>query len=145
MSSKLDEITAKLHDLVQEKNILGLNDTIERPHRPSRRLEETSLVDESKIVGREGDKEPLMEMFLDKESSSSQNVNVVSIVGMGGIGKTTFAQLLYNDKKVKDQFALMSWVCVYDDLDIFTITKAIFKYVGGDNKKFETLNQLSKL
>ncbi|KAI3712006.1 hypothetical protein L1987_70555 [Smallanthus sonchifolius] len=142
MSYKLDGITTKLQNLVETKNLLGLNDNVERSNRPSRRTEETSLVDESKIIGREGDKGALLVKLLDNESSNSQNFSVVSIVGLGGIGKTTLAQLLYNNKKVKDHFELMSWVCVSDDFDIFTISKAIFKDVDGEDKRFETLNQL---
>ncbi|KAK9069120.1 hypothetical protein SSX86_013236 [Deinandra increscens subsp. villosa] len=142
MKSKLDEITTKLGLLVEEKNCLGLNDNVQRSGGASRPLEETSLVDESKVKGREGDKQALLENLLSNESSSGQNVNIVSIVGLGGIGKTTLAQLLYNDKDVKDHFELMSWVCVSDEFDVYRISKAIFKDVGGDDIKFETLNQL---
>ncbi|KAI3697378.1 hypothetical protein L6452_30356 [Arctium lappa] len=141
MSSKLDEITTKLHSLVDEKNILGLNVNVERSDRTSRRSEETSLVDESIIVGREGDKEALLGILLVNEAYN-QNVSIVCIVGLGGIGKTTLAQVLYNEEKVKDHFELMSWVCVSEEFDVFNISKAIYKDVGGDDKKFENLNQL---
>ncbi|KAK9057503.1 hypothetical protein SSX86_022339 [Deinandra increscens subsp. villosa] len=141
MSSKLDEITTKLHDLVVEKNILGLINNVEKSGGKSRRLEETSLVDLSRIVGRDGDREILMGKLLDCESCN-ENVTIVSIFGLGGIGKTTMAQVLYNDRKVKGHFKLMSWVCVSDEFDVFNISKAIFKDVGGEDKKFETLNQL---
>nr|XP_043609664.1 putative disease resistance protein At3g14460 [Erigeron canadensis] len=139
--SKLDEITSKLDALVEEKNMLGLIDNIGRSNRSSKRLEETSLVDVSKIVGRDGDKEALIGKLLGNEPCS-QNFSVVSIVGMGGVGKTTLAQVLYNDQKVKDHFELMSWYCISDEFDVFKICKAIFKDVGGNDKKFETLNQL---
>ncbi|KAJ0475630.1 putative P-loop containing nucleoside triphosphate hydrolase, leucine-rich repeat domain superfamily [Helianthus annuus] len=36
----------------------------------------------------------------------------------------------------------MSWVCISDDFDVFTISKAIFKDVGGGDGNFETLNKL---
>nr|XP_043611551.1 putative disease resistance RPP13-like protein 1 [Erigeron canadensis] len=49
---------------------------------------------------------------------------------------------VYNDKKVKDHFELKSWVCVSDEFDVFNISKTIYKDVGGDDKLFETLNQL---
>ncbi|KAK9069100.1 hypothetical protein SSX86_013216 [Deinandra increscens subsp. villosa] len=142
MKSKLDKITTKLDDLVKEKNRLGLNDNVQRSGRASRPLEETSLVDVSKVKGRGSDKQALLENLLSNESSSGQKVNVVSIVGLGGIGKTTLAQLLYNDKDVKEHFELMSWVSVSDEFDVSRISKAIFKDVGGDDQKFETLNQL---
>ncbi|KAD3336370.1 hypothetical protein E3N88_31889 [Mikania micrantha] len=76
MSPKIDEITTKLHDLVEKKKILGLKDNAERSSRPRKRIEETSLVDESKVIGREDDKEALLGMLLGSESSSTQTTNV---------------------------------------------------------------------
>ncbi|CAH1418303.1 unnamed protein product [Lactuca virosa] len=141
MSSKLDEITTKLHRLVEEKNILGLINNVERGNRESRRLEETSLVDESRIVGREGDKRILLDKLLGDESCN-ENFSILSIVGLGGIGKTTLAQVLYNEKKVKDHFELMAWVCVSDEFEVFNISKAIFQAVCGGNQDFANLDLL---
>ncbi|CAI9287896.1 unnamed protein product [Lactuca saligna] len=141
MSSKLDEITTKLHHLVEEKNILGLVNNVERGNRASRRLEETSLVDESRIVGRESDKRVLLDKLLGDESCN-ENFSILSIVGLGGIGKTTLAQVLYNEKKVKDHFELMAWVCVSDEFEVFNISKAIFQAVGGGNQDFANLDLL---
>ncbi|CAI9269503.1 unnamed protein product [Lactuca saligna] len=141
MSSKLDEITAKLRDLVDQKNDLGLNVNVEWSNIRERQLEQTSLVDESKIMGREGDKEALMGKLLGNEGCN-QNVSIVSIVGMGGIGKTTLAKLLYNQEKVKDHFKVRAWVCVSEECDVFNISKAIFQAVTGQNKDFANLDLL---
>ncbi|CAH1440667.1 unnamed protein product [Lactuca virosa] len=141
MSSKLEEITTKLHDLVDQKNDLGLNVNVERSNITERRLEQTSLVDESKIMGREGDKEALLEKLLGNEECD-ENVSIVSIIGMGGIGKTTLAKVLYNEQKVKDHFEVMAWVCVSEECDVFNISKAIFQAVTGQNKDFANLDLL---
>ncbi|KAJ9558474.1 hypothetical protein OSB04_013088 [Centaurea solstitialis] len=143
MSSRLDEISTKLHELAELKNTLGLamNVNVERPNRAYKRFEETSLVDESKVMGREGDKEALLEKLLEKEACN-QNVSIVSIVGLGGIGKTTLARILYNEEKVKDHFELRAWACVSEEFDVFSISKAIFQAIDGKSQEFANLDLL---
>ncbi|XP_054796136.1 putative disease resistance RPP13-like protein 1 [Prosopis cineraria] len=49
----------------------------------------------------EDDKEKLMKMLLCDEDPKGNDIGVITIWGMGGLGKTTLAQLLYNDEKWK--------------------------------------------
>ncbi|XP_052621236.1 putative disease resistance protein At3g14460 [Lactuca sativa] len=141
MSSKLDEISNKLRDLVDQKINLGLNVNVnaERPNRLERRLGQTSLVDESKIMGRKGDKEALLKKLLRNERFD-QNVGIVSIVGLGGIGKTTLAKVVYNHEKVKDEFEFRIWVCVSGEFDVLDISKAILEAVSGEEKRSSNLD-----
>ncbi|XP_015883956.1 putative disease resistance RPP13-like protein 1 [Ziziphus jujuba] len=48
---------------------------------------------------------------------------------MGGIRKTTLAQLIYNDSVMELHFDFKVWVCVTNDFDIFNVTKTIAKKV----------------
>ncbi|KVH93561.1 Disease resistance protein [Cynara cardunculus var. scolymus] len=135
---KLKDITTKLQDLEKEKVTLGLSVINGRPITMSRNYE-TSLPDASDIVGRQGEKEALLHKLL-WEESSNQNFNIVHIVGMGGVGKTTLARLLYNGTQVQNHFKLKAWLCVSDGFDIFTISKSIFGSVTGEIKEFGNLN-----
>ncbi|KAG5555797.1 hypothetical protein RHGRI_006440 [Rhododendron griersonianum] len=72
------------------------------------KLPTTSLVDETCVYGRENDKEEIMKLLLSDGEDSNQ-LDVIPIVGMGGVGKTTVAQLLYNDGRVDVHFGEKAW------------------------------------
>ncbi|XP_059441960.1 putative disease resistance RPP13-like protein 1 [Corylus avellana] len=62
---------------------------------------------------------------------------------MGGMGKTTLAQFVYNDNRVKKHFNnLGAWVCVSEEFDVFKITKTILEAVTSSTCDIKDLNQL---
>jgi translation initiation factor RLI1 len=61
----------------------------------------SSVVDDSTIYGRDCDRKKLKDFLLSENGSDcGKEIGVISIVGMGGIGKTTLEKLLYNDSKL---------------------------------------------
>jgi len=76
------------------------------------------------------------------EKCSEAGVSVIPILGMGGIGKTTLAQLLFNDEKVQSFFDLKAWACVSQDFDAVRVTKAIIKSVTSASCDETDLNLL---
>ncbi|GKA64280.1 NB-ARC domains-containing protein, partial [Tanacetum coccineum] len=143
---RLDNINLHLQDLEKEKETLGLmvkNGGLEMKNDRSKdrnRKPQTCLVDASRIVGREGDKNVYIYKLL--EEPCNENFSIVPIVGMGGVGKTTLAKILYDDKQVNDHFKLKAWVCVSDKWDSFTISNIIYQYVTGETKEFKDLSLL---
>ncbi|XP_010918012.1 disease resistance protein RGA2 [Elaeis guineensis] len=88
-----------------------------------------SVVNESEVYGRDEDKEKIINFLVSADDRS--NVSVLPIVGLGGVGKTTLAQLAYNDQGIKEHFDLKLWVCVSDDFRIQKIVKAIIESATG--------------
>lgn len=88
----------------------------------------SSLVFAKSILGREGDKNTIMEKLLPRDGDSVANpISVLAIVGMGGVGKTALAQLVYNDSRMRGSFDKHAWVCVSEQFDVINITKGIIQ------------------
>ncbi|XP_057513593.1 putative disease resistance RPP13-like protein 1 isoform X2 [Actinidia eriantha] len=81
-----------------------------------------------------------MELLLNDQLSNTK-FGVVSIVGMGGVGKTTVAQIVYDDKTVEKHFDIKAWVCVSDNFNIMRVTKAILDSVTSRTCDFKELNE----
>jgi hypothetical protein len=138
---KIKELLGKLEYLARQKDVLGLREGV--GGESSKRLITTSLVEESNIFGRDDDKETIISLLVSDDASCNENLCVIPIVGMGGIGKTTLAQLVYKDKMVKEHFDLQAWVCVSDEFDVLKLTKTMLEEVGlSANNDSKNLNLL---
>ncbi|TYI31932.1 hypothetical protein ES332_A04G021700v1 [Gossypium tomentosum] len=143
MISKIKAITDRLNSLNTRRSSLGLSEIMSqgatsKGKKP--RLQPTSLMDEAvEYVGRANEKQEMLELL---KSNNSDGVCVLSIVGMGGIGKTTLAQLVYNDPSIEESFDHKSWVCVSDDFDAVNITKTILRSLDADSRDENDLNLL---
>ncbi|XP_008224014.2 PREDICTED: putative disease resistance protein At1g50180 [Prunus mume] len=80
-----------------------------------------SHVVECDVVGLESNVEELV-MHLVKDENRHR---VVSIWGMGGLGKTTLARQLYHDKKVRQHFHSFAWVCVSQRFQVRNVWERI--------------------
>ncbi|GLT33626.1 hypothetical protein SLA2020_081970 [Shorea laevis] len=109
--------------------LINLNMKVEdKSHRViAKRLPESSLL-EDKVLGRDSDKDAILQRLLEDGSNLEQDF-VIPIIGMGGLGKTTLARLIYNDEKLEGRFDLKAWVCVSDEFDVARITRAILEHI----------------
>ncbi|CAN6471252.1 unnamed protein product [Victoria cruziana] len=112
----------------------------------------TSLIDEREVVGRDLDKQIVIKLLLSnasfgpasemENSSNREGIVSLAIVGIGGLGKTILAQLVYNDAEVEAHFDLKIWLCVSGDFDLNKITRAIIEGASGVDCNVHELNLL---
>ncbi|XP_010645585.1 putative disease resistance RPP13-like protein 1 [Vitis vinifera] len=101
----------------------------------------TSLEDDSIVVGRDEIQKEMVKWLL-SDNTTGGKMGVMSIVGMGGSGKTTLDRHLYNDEEVKKHFDLQVWVCVSTEFLLIKVTKTILYEIGSKTDDFDSLNKL---
>ncbi|XP_027355627.1 putative disease resistance protein At3g14460 [Abrus precatorius] len=133
IESRMKQILEKLEYLANQKDDLGLKEArdsgVGSGSKGSKKLASTSLVGGSVIYGRDYDKEIILNWMI-SDSGSVNHLSILSVVGMGGMGKTMLAQHVYNDSKVDEaKFDIKAWVCVSDEFDVFKLSKAILEAI----------------
>ncbi|KAJ3693803.1 hypothetical protein LUZ60_009283 [Juncus effusus] len=123
MAHKIKAMRKKLDFIAAEQAKYNFNrdtnSTVQDTYAASRAT--TSELDGDTILGRKEEKEELVRMLLD---DSNEEVDIIPIVGLGGLGKTTLAKLLYNDDKIIKAFKFKAWV--------YVSTKFNLKKIGED-------------
>jgi len=146
LESKLKEVIDDLESLLNQKDDLGLKNTDVGSESGNkvleRKNESSSLVAEDVIYGRDKDKENILN-WLTSDSNNDKQLSIFAIVGMGGMGKTTLAQHVYNDPKVKEaQFDEKAWVCVSDKFDVFKLSRAILEAIRKETDNSRSLDMV---
>ncbi|TQE02581.1 hypothetical protein C1H46_011815 [Malus baccata] len=139
LTDKVRKILQKLEVTVAEgSSKLKIREpTQPRSDRQSDKRETSSFID-SRIYGRDDDKETLVQLLMSSQTVYQEGYTYAScipIIGIGGIGKTTLAQLAYNDKVVIQHFDIRMWIFVSSDFNVKKIMKTIIASITNDECK----------
>nr|AGY30894.1 powdery mildew resistance protein PM8 [Triticum aestivum] len=138
MSRKLCLILQSVEVLIAEMQVFGFK------YQPlpsvSREWRQTDYVinDPKEIASKSREKDKVEVVGTLLRQANNADLAVVAIVGMGGLGKTTLAQLIYNEPGIQKHFQLLLWVCVSDTFDVNSIAKSI---VEASPKKNDDTNK----
>ncbi|KAH0657487.1 hypothetical protein KY289_026235 [Solanum tuberosum] len=136
--NKINLIKEEVSDL-HEKIPKNMSLIVVNTPRP---VESKSLTTDKIIVGFEEE----TNLILRKLTSGPADLDVISITGMPGSGKTTLAYNVYNNKSVSSHFDLRAWCTVDQGYDEKKLLDKIFNQVSdSDSKLSENIDVADKL
>lgn len=124
IGKRMKEIAQRFNDIAEERRRYKLHKE-SKPEDDEWR-QTTSVIIEPKVYGRDHDKDQVVD-FLVRYAIGTEELSVYSVVGIGGLGKTTLAQLVVNDPSVTKHFDLKIWVCVSNDFSMMKILRRIIE------------------
>ncbi|KAM1788763.1 hypothetical protein ACFX11_039004 [Malus domestica] len=146
IAKKLQKITKKIKAIPERNERYGVS-TIEGtssdsvPRWVKNKAESSLYILEDELIGIEDKKQRLMGLLMNGE----ENEMVVSVVGMGGSGKTTLVATTFNNENVKRQFDCYAWITVSQTYVIEDLFKQMIKkfHQGRKEEVPEHLNSMS--
>ncbi|GMP55476.1 hypothetical protein CsSME_00020285 [Camellia sinensis var. sinensis] len=97
------------------------------------------FVDNSQIVGRDSDVSTMICMLIGSYESGD-DLSVIAIVRISGMGKRTLAQLVYNNEKVVKHFGdQRMWICASNDFIVPKLLNQMIQSLTGDKSDIDNI------
>ncbi|KAI9078923.1 hypothetical protein K1719_039072 [Acacia pycnantha] len=132
VARKIRKIREQFNSVAEDASELNLDTRVLVIRHNESNWRETSSKPEENIIGREESKKEIIDLLLNT-NNGNQSVSVVAIVGMGGLGKTTLAQLVYNNAQVNKFFNKQMWVCASEEFHVKALVKKILESSMGSD------------
>ncbi|CAO2144651.1 unnamed protein product [Urochloa humidicola] len=139
IGSRIKELNQRLEDIYKEADRFKFNIGLGSNPEPRKLTdaENTSLkvsseFNESAIVGEkiEKDTKELAHVLINDDKL---NIKVVSVVGAGGMGKTTLAQKIFKEKTIQEQFKVKIWLSITKYFEEADLLRTAIEHAGGDH------------
>ncbi|KAH0757040.1 hypothetical protein KY290_020533 [Solanum tuberosum] len=146
VAKEIQSLKQRIMDISRKRETYGItninSNAGEGPSNQIRTLRRTtSYVDDQDyiFVGFQDVVQTLLSQLLKAEPRRS----VLSIYGMGGLGKTTLARKLYISPNIAFSFPTRAWICVSQEYNTMDLLRNIIKSIQGRTK--ETLDLLERM
>jgi len=146
MAKKMKRISKRLVEIVQEKNMFNLTETEVIAGRGNEVIEgrPTTFFFHEPLCRRQRDVDTFLYDLISFPYNFRDDLRVYPIEGVEGIGKTTFAKLIFHHQIVVNHFELRIWVGNFWDFSFKGMMEAITKAAIGCDCEDSDLDILQK-
>lgn len=139
---KLDEVSADVGSILQLFEFQS--NPLLQDHSESNDHQTSSMLASTDTIGRENDKNRVMDWLTnDLDVYPSNKLPVFAIIGVGGIGKTTLAQIVYRELADTKLFDHVLWAHVSSNtFNATKVTKKILEAIIHEKPNADTLEAL---
>ncbi|XP_043714847.1 putative disease resistance protein At3g14460 [Telopea speciosissima] len=145
MAHKIKDINKKFDEIKRDLDFFKIIKESVTANLQNNKTPETFafVADSEDVIGREDDKLKIRNKLI-SSSDTQEILSVLTIVGMGGLGKTTLAKLVYNDDEVTKYFDSKYWVHVSTDFELKKILIQITEAITRDTCQISSLDVIQQ-
>ncbi|KAL3510826.1 hypothetical protein ACH5RR_030227, partial [Cinchona calisaya] len=147
VGKEIEKVSKDVKEIYENRAALGFAAMqIEEISSRGQKKKKTLVVEEDNVVGFDDAAKEVIELLTGESDNQSDQLEVISIIGMLGLGKTTLAKKVLNDPKIEYEFYTRAFVNVsqeYERKEVFLKILSEFTQVTDQMNKM-TDEQLAK-
>ncbi|EAY80354.1 hypothetical protein OsI_35526 [Oryza sativa Indica Group] len=140
LANKMKTISDELKEITnQHLSFRFTEDSSYKEHRVTDKRETSSKVEEARVVGRTAEKRIIISSL---SKRMTEETVILPIYGIGGIGKTTLAKLVFNASKFRDYSKV--WIYVSQTFDLNKISNSIISQVSESESQLTEREMINR-
>ncbi|XP_058111988.1 disease resistance protein RPM1-like [Magnolia sinica] len=135
-ASSIRDIKTRIHRIKERKDAYSL-DSMELTSSSKKMSDQwydprlkALFIEEADLVGIDVPRSQLIEWLVDEDS----RLLTISVVGMGGLGKTTLVKKVYDNQQVKKCFETYAWITVSQSFKVEELLRSMVKQFFEEKK-----------